>query len=220
MWAAGMAGGAALVAYWRIVGRAFFWVAGLATLLVGAWTIGSGGAVPWVAVATLVAAMIVADRPVPAAALLAASALAFLSVAASVTGWLPALTGAVALGGVTDEMLLGHWYLVDPQLPRWALQTLDLAAAGALVLDLVLLVSLGALSGGGVVGWAFLGLAAMSVLLMVAVWFALKEPAYAGVMAATGLSYLAVLTALGATVAGRSLIGDAANILGQGIVPS
>ena len=220
MWAAGMAGGAALVAYWRIVGRAFFWVVGFSTFLVGGWTLGSGGILAWVAVIALIGAMIVAQRPVAMAALLGVSAVSFLAESAAVTGWLPALTGAVALGGVTDEMLLGHWYLVDPKMPRWALRTLDVGGAVALVLDAVLLISLGALGEVGVVGWAFIGLAAMSILLMVGVWFALKEPAYAGVMAATGLSYLAVLTALGATVAGRSLIGDAANLLAHGIVPS
>ena len=36
--------------------------------------------------------------------------------------------------------------------------------------------------------------------------FSLKEPGYAGVMAATGLSYLAVLTAFGVAVLGRMLV--------------
>ncbi|MDH5423260.1 MAG: hypothetical protein OEY55_15775, partial [Acidimicrobiia bacterium] len=97
------------------------------------------------------------------------------------------------------------------------LKRLDLVAALALVADGVLLLLAGA-TVGSVVGWAFIALAAMSTLLMVGVWFSLKEPAYAGVMAATGLSYLAVLTALGATVAGRSMIGDAANQLAASIL--
>ena len=54
-----------------------------------------------------------------------------------------------------------------------------------------------------------IGLAAMSFLLMVAVWFALRYPSYPGVMAATGLSYLAVLTSLGAVSALRVVLGEA-----------
>ena len=46
----------------------------------------------------------------------------------------------------------------------------------------------------------------MTGLLVAAVWFSLKEPAYSGVMAATGLSYLGVLTAFGVVVVGRLLI--------------
>ena len=48
--------------------------------------------------------------------------------------------------------------------------------------------------------------AVASALLMVGVWLALAETGYSGVMAATGLSYLAVLTALGAAVLGRLLV--------------
>jgi hypothetical protein len=41
---------------------------------------------------------------------------------------------------------------------------------------------------------------------MVMVYSALGERGYAGVMAATGLSYLAVLTSTGAVVLGRLLV--------------
>ena len=71
----------------------------------------------------------------------------------------------------------------------------------------MLLVLAGALAGISGLGVAvFGGLAAMSVLLMIGVWYSLKEPSYPGVMAATGLSYLAVLTSLGATALGRTLL--------------
>jgi hypothetical protein len=53
--------------------------------------------------------------------------------------------------------------------------------------------------------WAFAALTATTGLLVVAVSFSLRERGYAGVMAATGLSYLAVLTAFGVTVVGRML---------------
>jgi hypothetical protein len=41
---------------------------------------------------------------------------------------------------------------------------------------------------------------------MAMVWSSLGEAGYSGVMAATGLSYLAVLTAAGAAVIGRLLV--------------
>ncbi len=219
MWAGGMAIGVAFVARWKIVGPGFFWVAGATVLLVGGWTVPNGGVGTWLgAIGTLVG-LAAARHPGLAAIAFGLSGVGFVFEASTYGSVLVAVSGAIALGGVTDEMLLGHWYLVDPKLPRWALQRLDLVAGVALVADAALLI-MGGAGLDSVVGWAFIGLAAMSVLLMVGVWFSLKEPAYAGVMAATGLSYLAVLTALGAAVAGRSLIGDAANQLAASILGS
>ena len=109
--------------------------------------------------------------------------------------------------GVTGEMLLGHWYLVDPTLPRWALRRLDILGLVGLVADIAALSVLGPTSPFSVSGAAaaLAVLAGMSALLMVMVWFALDYPAYSGVMAATGLSYLADLTGLGAVYVGRLL---------------
>jgi hypothetical protein len=45
-----------------------------------------------------------------------------------------------------------------------------------------------------------------SIVLMAAAIAALRQPAYSGVMAATGLSYLAVLTTLGGVFLGRVLV--------------
>jgi hypothetical protein len=154
------------------------------------------------------ASAFVAGRPLALAATFAISAAGFFMAALSVGAGLPTLTGAVTLGAVTNEMLLGHWYLVDPRLPRWALKSLDGAAMVGLVADFGILAGRGALTWGAdafVVGWAFVALALMSALLITAVWFALREPGYNGVMAATGLSYLAILTVIGATISGRSL---------------
>lgn len=52
-------------------------------------------------------------------------------------------------------------------------------------------------------GWPFAALALLTGVLLLAVWSSLRQPSYSGVMAATGLSYLAVMTALGAVVTGR-----------------
>ena len=144
----------------------------------------------------------------------AGAALAYVFSALSLGDLGTVFTGSVALGGVTSEMMLGHWYLVDPRLPRWALQRLDAAGVVGVVADTTLLLGRGAAgSSDSVIVWAYLGLAGTTVVLMVAVWFALREPRYSGVMAATGLSYLAMLTVVGAVVAGRSLLGEAGSIL-------
>ena len=115
------------------------------------------------------------------------------------------ISGALFLGGVTAEMLLGHWYLIDPSLPRWTLRTLASAGIIGLTADALGLAVLGVLPGGlGTV--AFWILITTSIVIMVGVLGSLRYPAYSGVMAATGLSYLAVLTTLGATFLGRALV--------------
>jgi hypothetical protein len=129
---------------------------------------------------------------------------ALLVQASLFSGWLPALSETLALGAVTGEMLLGHWYLVDPRLPRWALKSLAVSGILGLVLDSMVLAVAGLPAGGATI--AFWVLMATSVILMAAVFASLRYPAYAGVMAATGLSYLAVLTSLGAVFLGRVLV--------------
>ena len=52
---------------------------------------------------------------------------------------------------------------------------------------------------------AYWVLIATSIVLMAGVLGSLRYPAYSGVMAATGLSYLAVLTTLGAVFLGLAL---------------
>lgn len=208
MWASGTAAGAALVARWRIVGPGYTWLTAATVVMIGGGTLFFDGTWPaWFGVATAALAIATARRPLVTAALLAGSSMAFLLEAMSSGYPILAVTGSAALGGITAEMLLGHWYLVSPQMPRWALQTLDVGGAAGMAADAVLLVLVGALAGVGTASTAaFVALAGMSVLLMVAVWFSLKEPSYPGVMAATGLSYLAVLTSLGATALGRTLL--------------
>jgi hypothetical protein len=208
MWTAGMAGGAAVVSYSAIVGPGFNWllsgivvVAGAATALSGEVSIGV------LATVAALGAGLVARNHKASAGLFALASLGYLTAAAGEGGWVPAISGSLLLGGVTSEMALGHWFLIDPRLPRSALQRLDIAAATGVVLDIVVIAALGALGAGdAVMIGAFIALALLSALLVAAVWFSLEEPAYSGVMAATGLSYLGVLTAFGLVVVGRLLV--------------
>ncbi len=206
-WAAGLTLVGGSVSLSKIVGPGFTWlVAGVGAVVgLGAWSV-PGAVWSRVALALVVLAVVWArHNTLSGLALLGASA-GYLADAAMLTGWALALTLALALGGVTGEMALGHWYLVDPRLPRSALKVLAIAGILGLVADGGVLAVTGDLVRSGPV-IAFAALLGTSVILMVAVIGALRHPAYSGVMAATGLSYLAVLTTLGAVFLGRALVG-------------
>jgi hypothetical protein len=209
-WAAGLAAGMALVSAWRIVGPGYTWLSAGVTALLGVTAALSGsGPGAWAGCALAAVAVVAARRPGATSALGALAAVAFCVAAISEGEAAAAVTGALFLGGVTTEMMLGHWYLVDPRLPRSSLRTLALIGGIGAIVDTAALTLSGifpAASTDAVVAWAFVALAALSILLMVGVWFALGEKGYSGVMAATGLSYLALLTALGAASAGRILL--------------
>lgn len=208
MWTAGMAAGAALVSYWAIVGPGYGWLLSAVVVIIGGVTALAGDVTIGV-VATVVAlgAGIMARRQRAAAILFAFAALCHLAVAINEGGVLVAVTGTLLLGAMTSEMLLGHWFLVDPQLPRWALQRLAQAAGLGLVLDVGVVAVLGAFGTGDTVMIAALAaLVGLTALLTAGVWYSLKEPGYSGVMAATGLSYLGVLTTFGVVVIGRILL--------------
>ncbi len=208
MWTAGLAGGGAIVSNWAIVGPGYNWLLSAVVVVIGGATALAGNVpVGLIATAAALAAGVFARRHQVAAGFFAAAAVGHLVVAVTEGGVVQAVTGTVVLGAITSEMLLGHWFLVDPQLPRWALQRLDLVAGGGLLADIVVIGALGAFGAGdAVMLGALAALVLMTALLVAAVWFSLREPAYSGVMAATGLSYLGVLTAFGVIVVGRLLI--------------
>ncbi|MEX1037265.1 MAG: hypothetical protein WDZ96_00250, partial [Acidimicrobiia bacterium] len=204
-WSAGLALSVAFVSLSRIVGPGYTWLAAGVALLIGlpaalaesAW---------WARCGILLVglALLWARNHSFAGLLLLAGGLSLVVEGSLLGGMIPTLSAALALGGVTGEMALGHWYLVDPRMPRWALRSLAVVAIVGLFVDTVVLrVGIGFPSGGG--QWAFWMLVATSIVLMFGVLGALRQPAYSGVMAATGLSYLAVLTTLGAVFLGRAL---------------
>jgi hypothetical protein len=120
------------------------------------------------------------------------------------------LTGAILLGSVTNGMLLGHWYLNQPGLKPWALARLTLLA----------LIATGASAAAGVAGTGFLSSAstegavlglpgfgesfgtiffAVWILILgftgAVVWMARRCIAIRSIQSATGLYYVALLTA-------------------------
>lgn len=204
-WASGLAFVVAYVSLAQIVGAGFTWLtAGVAVIIALPAALAEGA---WWARAGLLLVglgLLWARNRVFAGLLIGLGALLLLVDASTLGGMLLALSAAIALGGVTGEMALGHWYLVDPRLPRWALRSLAIAATVGLIFDsLATWLGAGFPPGGGQL--AFWMLVGTSVILMAAVLGALRYPAYSGVMAATGLSYLAVLTTLGALFLGRAL---------------
>lgn len=205
VWAAGLALVAGAISLARIVGPGFTWLTAGVAGLVGIPGVLAGGA--WWArlglLGVVVGAISARNRPVAGLALAVAGA-GYLVEAALFAGWIPAVTGTLALGCVTGEMMLGHWYLVDPRLPRSALRNLVFVGIAGLIAESGLLVGLDVgFAGGALAFWILL---VTSVVLMGAVVATLRYPAYSGVMAATGLSYLALLTTLGAVFVGRALV--------------
>ena len=204
-WAGGLALASGLVALARVVGPGFTWMsASVAALisLAGAF----GDETWWVRFGLILLALglLWARNRQLAGIFQLWAGLALVIQASEIGGWVPAISASLALGGVTSEMVLGHWYLVDPRLPRWALKTLAFAGAGGLVADAGVLAAAGLPSGGATTAyWLLMG---ASIVLMAGVVGSLRYPAYAGVMAATGLSYLAVLTTLGGVFLGRVLV--------------
>lgn len=208
-WAAGLALVAGSVSLTRVVGPGFTWLTvGVAGLVGLAGVLSEGALWARIAAVLLVIGALAARNHAVAGPVLIGSGAAFLAEAALFGGW-PALTAGLALGGVTGEMMLGHWYLVDPRLPRWALRALAVAGMAGLAADGAVLAIAGGLGEGGgvVVFWVLL---VTSIALMAAVLGALRYPAYSGVMAATGLSYLAVLTSLATVFLGRNLVAGLA----------
>jgi hypothetical protein len=126
------------------------------------------------------------------------------------------LVGSLFLGAVTSAMLLGHWYLVQPGLARGPL--MELVTWTGLVWPFELLVLLwptgmlsvldGSIPDGynGLLGWFWVACTVSTLGLVVATRAALAERQYAAVMAATGLLYLAILTAFGMDLVARAAL--------------
>jgi hypothetical protein len=113
-------------------------------------------------------------------------------------------------------MLLGHWYLVQPglarspilELVRWTGVTWVPEVALLLVPTGMVSVFTGAVDDGwgGMLGWMWAACAITTIALVAVTRAALKERQYSAVMAATGLLYLAILTAFGTDLVARAVL--------------
>lgn len=205
-WAGGVALAGATVTALGVVGSGFTWLAAATAVVVGIWPAFRGNLWAVAGVATVAAggALITIERRV-AKGLLAAAAALFLVATAQMAGVPLAVTATLTLGGITGEMLLGHWYLIDPTLSRKVLAALAIAGLVGMALDVAVVAMILGFPSDAILVAVLVALAGTTIGLMAAVIGALRYPAYSGVMAATGLSYLAVLTGLAAVFFGRVL---------------
>jgi hypothetical protein len=126
------------------------------------------------------------------------------------------LAGAAFLGAVSDAMLLGHWYLVQPGLPRkhiselvtWLARVWPIEVGLFLIPTGMISVFKGTINDGwhGLLGWMWIACSVLTIGLCFVTKAALKEKEYSAVMAATGLLYLAILTAFGTDLVARAVL--------------
>jgi hypothetical protein len=113
------------------------------------------------------------------------------------------LIGAAFLGAISDAMLLGHWELVRATGVLWLPHVIVFLLPTGMwsVLN-------GTIDDGyrGALGWFWAASTIATIVLVVITRAALRERQYAAVMAATGLLYLAILTAFGQDLVARILL--------------
>ena len=129
-----------------------------------------------------------------------------------------AVVGAAFLGVVSDGMLLGHWYLTQPGLRRDPLLEQVKLLGWIWPFEVALLLippgMVSALNGtiddgyNGMLGWFWVACAVTTIGLVVVTRLALREKYYSAVMAATGLLYLAILTAFGTDLVARAILSN------------
>lgn len=134
----------------------------------------------------------------------------------SIVNILRVFVGLIFLGAISDAMLLGHWYLVQPGMPRSTLNELVLALRWILPFEVVVMllptgmfsVLNGSISDGwnGMLGWFWVACVVTTAVLIEVTRAALRERSYSAVMAATGLLYLAILTAFGTDLVARAVL--------------
>ena len=148
--------------------------------------------------------------------LLAAAVDAASGTGGTLVNVLRVLVGTVFLGAVSDAMLLGHWYLVQPGMPRSILNELVTALRFILPFEVIVMllptgmfsVLSGSIDDGwnGTLGWFWVACAVTTAVLIEVTRAALRERSYSAVMAATGLLYLAILTAFGTDLVARAVL--------------
>jgi hypothetical protein len=135
----------------------------------------------------------------------------------SIPAWLAVLA---FMGGATDGLLLGHWYLTDRRLTRESINRITVILLVSVPLAGVAVVTAGfsgvesgtainpLLTVGALAPWIALGMVAATGLIAVLVKAALRGDRASAVQSATGFYYLAVVTAFTAEVAVKTRFLD------------
>lgn len=130
-WVAGTSMAAALLAWWRVGGagiRLLLAVVVATGLAAVSLTGGPGGTL---AVGAAGIAVVFVTLRTPRLGVVGWAATGAANIFPATTyGLLPALGDAILLGSITAGLCLGHWFLVDPHLPRGPMRAL---AGGGLV---------------------------------------------------------------------------------------
>ncbi len=113
----------------------------------------------------------------------------------------------IMVASVFSLMMIGHWYLVDPTINREGMKKIAIFTTGlAILITLTLLTNQTtygffniSIFGENNIKYVILGLLFSTAFLSFASYKSLQEKSYTGVMASTGLSYLSLLVALGAS---------------------
>jgi|TARA_B100001750_G_scaffold168379_1_gene136808 hypothetical protein len=103
---------------------------------------------------------------------------------------------------ILSLMLIGHWFLVDPTIDRKGMKQVAKYGIFSSFIGIILTIIsfyLGFLESSYPLTYIVLGLLFATGFLAYGANSSLNEKGYAGVMAATGLSYLSFITSLGAT---------------------
>lgn len=126
------------------------------------------------------------------------------------------VVGTFFLGAVTDAMLLGHWYLVQPGLSRQPLNELVRWTTAFWPLELIVLflptgmwsVLNGTIDDGfaGQLGWFWAASSFATIVLLILTLIILRGKEYSAVMAATGMLYLAILMAFSMDLIARATL--------------
>ena len=126
------------------------------------------------------------------------------------------VVGAFFLGAVSDAMLLGHWYLVQPGLGRAPLNELVRWTTALWPLELIVLmiptgmwqVLNGTIDDGflGQLGWFWAASTIATIILLGITIIILRGKEYSAVMAATGMLYLAILMAFSMDLVARATL--------------
>jgi hypothetical protein len=214
------------------IGRGYGWLIRITYLVIAAGAVAAGiatdvlpvrevsaAAVAVVSLATVMRRDVRLDIVAPAIGLVGVVAGALDAAGGAgdtAVSLLRAVVGTFFLGAVSDAMLLGHWYLVQPGLPRKILNELVVTVRWLLPFQVVvMLLPTGMFSvfggsvddgWGGMLGWFWLACAVTTAVLIEVTIRALKERSYSAVMAATGLMYLAILTAFGTDLVARAVL--------------
>ena len=214
------------------IGRGYGWLIRITYLVIAAGAVAAGiatevlpvrevsaAAVAVVSLATIMRRDVRLDIVAPAIGLVGVVAGALDAAGGAgdtAVSLLRVVIGTFFLGAVSDAMLLGHWYLVQPGLPRKILNELVVTVRWLLPFQVVvMLLPTGMLSvfagtvddgWGGMLGWFWLACAVTTAVLIEVTIRALKERSYSAVMAATGLMYLAILTAFGTDLVARAVL--------------